>query len=76
MLKIIETCKNMDFFITCYYNSWIRIYFYKRLNFGIDFKGGTQVVFEFGKEFDKQKADDNCKKIFTKMQVTNTVNNT
>ena len=29
----------------------------KGLNFGIDFKGGTKIVVDFGKDFDKVEAD-------------------
>ena len=34
----------------------------KGFNFGIDFKGGTQVVIDIGKDFNKQEVDDIIKK--------------
>ena len=45
------------------------------LNFGIDFKGGTQVTIDFGKEFDKVAVDDIVKK-YSPDAVTNTVEDT
>lgn len=44
-------------------------------NFGIDFKGGTQVTFQMGKEFDKAKADKIVNE-YSRNAVTNSVNGT
>lgn len=49
--------------------------FTKGLNFGIDFKGGTQVVIQFGKEFDKKEVDVIVDKYSTEA-ITNTVDGT
>lgn len=49
--------------------------FTKGLNFGIDFKGGTQVVIQFGKEFDKKDVDVIVDKYSTEA-ITNTVDGT
>lgn len=35
---------------------------FRGMNFGIDFKGGTQVIVDFGKDFDKQEVEDIVKK--------------
>lgn len=45
------------------------------LNFGIDFKGGTQVVIEFGKEFDSTQAEEIIKK-YSNSAVVNTLEKT
>lgn len=45
------------------------------LNFGIDFKGGTKVILELGKDFDKEKADKIAKK-YASDAVTNSVDET
>lgn len=47
----------------------------KGLNFGIDFKGGTKLVIEFGKEFDKPAVDEIVKSIAPNA-ITKTVENT
>ena len=47
----------------------------KGLNFGIDFKGGTKLVVEFGKEFDKPAVDEVVKSIVPDA-VTKTVDDT
>lgn len=47
----------------------------KGLNFGIDFKGGTKLVVEFGKEFDKPAVDEIVKSIVPDA-VTKTVDDT
>lgn len=75
MLKIIEHAKIWIALSLAIIIVGLGFTFTRGLNFGIDFKGGTQVVFEFGKEFDKQKADDIVKK-YSPNAVTNTVNNT
>lgn len=75
MLKIIEHAKIWIALSLVIIIVGLGFTFTRGLNFGIDFKGGTQVVFEFGKEFDKQKADDIVKK-YSPNAVTNTVNNT
>lgn len=49
--------------------------FTKGLNFGIDFKGGTKIIVEFGTEFDKAEADVIAKK-YAADAVTNTVEKT
>ncbi|MBM6860862.1 protein translocase subunit SecF, partial [Clostridium saudiense] len=47
----------------------------KGLNFGIDFKGGTRLVIEFGKEYDKPEVDEIVKSIVPNA-VTKTIENT
>lgn len=47
----------------------------KGLNFGIDFKGGTKLVIEFGKEYNKPEVDEIVKSIVPNA-VTKTVENT
>lgn len=75
MLKIIEKTKlwfaisltiiliGMGFLVT------------KGLNLGIDFKGGTQVVIEFGKDFNKPEVEEIVKK-YASDEVSNKVENT
>lgn len=47
----------------------------KGLNFGIDFKGGTQLVIEIGKDFQKPEVDEIIKKYDTSA-LTNKIENT
>ena len=47
----------------------------KGLNFGIDFKGGTKLVVEFGKDFNKAEVDEIVKK-YASDAVTKTVEKT
>ena len=47
----------------------------KGLNFGIDFKGGTKLVIELGKEYDKPEVDEIVKAIVPNA-VTKTIENT
>ncbi|MDO5038802.1 protein translocase subunit SecF [Clostridium sp.] len=75
MLKIIEHAKIWITLSLIFIVVGLGFMFTRGLNFGIDFKGGTQVVFDFGKEFDKQKADEIVKK-YDKDAITNTVNST
>jgi len=48
---------------------------FKGLNFGIDFRGGTQLVIEMGKDFQKPEVDEIIKKYDTSA-LTNKVENT
>lgn len=73
MLKIIEHAKIWIALSLVVIVIGLGFMFTRGLNFGIDFKGGTQVVFNFGKEFDKAAADNIVKK-FAPDAVTNTVN--
>lgn len=62
MLKIIE--KTKIWFISSLIIMLIGLGFAvtKGFNFGIDFKGGTQVVIDINKDFNKQEVDDLIKK--------------
>ena len=73
MLRIIE--KTKLWFISSLIIIAIGIGFLavRGLNFGIDFKGGTQVVIDFGKEFNKADVDKIIKK-YAPDATTNTVN--
>ncbi|MBY0755115.1 protein translocase subunit SecF [Clostridium sardiniense] len=75
MLKIIEHAKIWIALSLAVIVIGLGFMFTRGLNFGIDFKGGTQVVFNFGKEFDKAAADNIVKK-YSPEAVTNTVNST
>lgn len=75
MLKIIEHAKIWIALSLVVIVVGLGFMFTRGLNFGIDFKGGTQVVFNFGKEFDKAAADNVVKK-YAPDAVTNTVNST
>ena len=57
MLKIIEKTKIWFAFSLIIIVIGLGFIFTRGLNFGIDFKGGTQVVVEMGKDFDKEEAD-------------------
>ena len=75
MLKIIEHAKIWITLSLIVIVVGLGFMFTRGLNFGIDFKGGTQVVFNFGKEFDKT-AVDKVVKSYAPNAVTNTVNTT
>ena len=62
MLKIIEKTKIWFAFSLIIIVIGLGFIFTRGLNFGIDFKGGTQVVVEMGKDFDKEEADVIVKK--------------
>lgn len=57
MLRIIEKTKIWFAFSLIIIVIGLGFIFTRGLNFGIDFKGGTQVVVEMGKDFDKEEAD-------------------
>ena len=75
MLKIIEHAKIWITLSLIVIVVGLGFMFTRGLNFGIDFKGGTQVVFNFGKEFDKTEVDKVVKS-YAPNAVTNTVNTT
>ncbi|MDQ0150004.1 protein translocase subunit SecF [Eubacterium multiforme] len=75
MLKIIEHAKIWITLSLIVIVVGLGFMFTRGLNFGIDFKGGTQVVFNFGKEFDKSAVDKVVKE-YAPNAVTNTVNST
>ncbi|MBB6716110.1 protein translocase subunit SecF [Clostridium gasigenes] len=62
MLKIIEKTKIWFAFSLIIIVIGLGFIFTRGLNFGIDFKGGTQVVVEMGKDFDKEEVDIIVKK--------------
>lgn len=62
MLRIIEKTKIWFAFSLIIIVIGLGFIFTRGLNFGIDFKGGTQVVVEMGKDFDKEEADVIVKK--------------
>ena len=72
MLKIIEKTKIWFSFSLAIIVIGLGFMAFKGLNFGIDFKGGTQVTLELGDNFDKAKADEIAKK-YSDSIVTNTV---
>lgn len=74
MLKIIEKTKIWFSVSLIIIIIGMGFLFYRGLNFGIDFKGGTQVVINFGKEFNKAEVDDIVKK-YAPNAVTNTITN-
>lgn len=57
MLRIVEKTKIWFTFSFIIIVIGLGFIFTRGLNFGIDFKGGTQVVVEMGKDFDKEEAD-------------------
>ncbi|GIM28639.1 protein-export membrane protein SecF [Clostridium polyendosporum] len=75
MLRIIE--KTKIWFIASFLLIVIGIGFIavRGLNFGIDFKGGTEIVIDMGKEFNKAEVDDVIKK-YSPEAITNTVETT
>ncbi|NKF08412.1 protein translocase subunit SecF [Clostridium gasigenes] len=62
MLRIIEKTKIWFAFSLIIIVIGLGFIFTRGLNFGIDFKGGTQVVVEMEKDFDKEEADVIVKK--------------
>ena len=72
MLKIIEKTKIWFSVSLAIIVIGLGFMAFKGLNFGIDFKGGTQVTLELGDNFDKVKADEIAKK-YSDSIVTNTV---
>ena len=72
MLKIIEKTKVWFSISLVIIIIGIGFMSFKGLNFGIDFKGGTQVTLELGDNFDKAKADEIVKK-YSDSVVTNTI---
>ena len=72
MLKIIEKTKVWFSISLIIIVIGLGFMSFKGLNFGIDFKGGTQVTLELGDNFDKVKADEIAKK-YSDSIVTNTV---
>ncbi|WP_338627387.1 protein translocase subunit SecF [Clostridium baratii] len=73
MLRIVEKSKIWISLSLIFIIVGLGFMFTRGLNFGIDFKGGTQVVFDFGKSFDKA-AVDKIVKGYAEDAVTNTVN--
>ena len=75
MLKIIEKSKIWISISLIIVVIGLGFTFFKGLNFGIDFKGGTKLVVEFGENFDKVEADSIVKEYATDA-VTKTVEGT
>ena len=73
MLRIVEKSKIWISLSLIFIIVGLGFMFTRGLNFGIDFKGGTQVVFDFGKPFDKA-AVDKIVKGYAEDALTNTVN--
>ncbi|WP_040211498.1 protein translocase subunit SecF [Clostridium polynesiense] len=74
MLKIIEKTKlwfSLSLIVMVIGIGFLAV---KGLNFGIDFKGGTQLVIDMGKDFDKPEADEIIKK-YDNGALTNKVEN-
>ena len=72
MLRIIEKTKLWFIISLIIIAIGIGFLAVRGLNFGIDFKGGTQVVIDFGKEFNKADVDKIIKK-YAPDATTNTV---
>lgn len=75
MLKIVEKSKIWLSISLTIIVIGLGFMFTKGLNFGIDFKGGTKVVIDFGKEFNKEEVDAVVKN-YAKDAVTNTTEKT
>ena len=75
MLKVVEKKKIWFSISAIVILIGIGFMVFKGLNLGIDFAGGTSVVFEFGGEFDKAEVDKMVKE-YAKDPVTNTINDT
>ena len=73
MLRIVEKSKIWISLSLIFIIVGLGFMFTRGLNFGIDFKGGTQVVFDFGKSFDKA-AVDKIVKGYAEDALTNTIN--
>ena len=75
MLKVVEKKKIWFSISAIVILIGIGFMVFKGLNLGIDFAGGTSVVFEFGGDFDKAEVDKMVKE-YAKDPVTNTINDT
>lgn len=75
MLKIVEKKKIWFTISILIIAIGLGFMFTKGMNFGIDFKGGTQVVIDMGKDFNKADVDKIVNE-YAKDAVTNTVNGT
>lgn len=75
MLKIVEKKKIWFSLSLIVVIIGLGLAMFKGLNFGIDFKGGTQVTIDFGKEFDKVEVDQVVKE-YAEAAVTNTIETT
>lgn len=75
MLKIVEKTKIWFSISLAIILIGVLLMATKGLNFGIDFKGGTKLVVEFGKEFNKEEVDKIVKN-YDKNAVTKTVDKT
>ena len=75
MLKIVEKKKIWFSISTIIILIGIGFMVFKGLNLGIDFAGGTSVVFEFGGDFNKAEVDEMVKD-YAKDPLTNTINDT
>lgn len=75
MLKIVEKKKIWFSISTIIILIGIGFMVFKGLNLGIDFAGGTSVVFEFGGDFNKAEVDEMVKD-YAKAPLTNTINDT
>ena len=75
MFKIIEKSKIWFSISLAIILIGVVLMFTRGLNFGIDFKGGTKLVVEFGENFDKVEADSIVKEYATDA-VTKTVEGT
>lgn len=75
MLKVIEKTKNWFSLSLIVILIGIGFMSFRGLNFGIDFKGGTKLVIDLGKEFNKPEVDDIVKK-YAPDVVTKTIEKT
>lgn len=75
MLRIIEKTKIWFGISSLIFAIAIGFIAFRGLNVGIDFQGGTQVVVDFGKEFDKVEVDKIVNK-YAEGAVTNTLEKT
>ena len=75
MLKIVEKKKIWFSISTIIILIGIGFMVFKGLNLGIDFAGGTSVVFEFGGDFNKAEVDEMVKD-YAKDPLANTINDT
>lgn len=75
MLKIVEKKKIWFSISAIIILIGIGFMIFKGLNLGIDFAGGTSVVFEFGGDFNKAEVDEMVEE-YAKDPITNTINDT
>ena len=75
MVKIIEKTKIWFSISLAIILIGLALMITKGLNFGIDFKGGTKLVVEFGKDFNKVEVDEIVKS-YDKDSVTKTIDST